>query len=490
MKSIQECVEKKHGFYPEKVLQFGEGNFLRGFADWMIDLANENGAYHGSVAICQPVGRHLAEHLLHQDCLYTVAMRGMENGKPVEKFRPITSVSRCLNPVKDYDEWMRLAESESLEVIISNTTEAGIAYQEGERLEDRPQSSYPAKLCAFLYRRYRAFCGSPDKGLLILPTELIDDNGDRLLEIVKRHAREWALEAAFVRWLETANAFCNTLVDRIVTGFPKDSIEELEQRLGYHDEALVACEPFNLWVIEEKGNWKERFPIHRTEADVLWVKDVRPYKKRKVRILNGSHSAVVPLAYLAGYDTVLSFFKDTLLGDFERALIADEIIPVVDLPKAELISFSEAVKERYCNPFIRHYLLDITLNQSSKFRARCLPTMREYQKLNGRPAPGFCLALAGMIRFFQVQEKKGVWYGQRENGQMYPVREDQTVLRFFAECWQKNVEQLVHEVLTSELLWGEEKPAAMEKGEETVREDLQSILEHGIVETVKKKMEK
>lgn len=491
MKNIRECVEKTYGSYPEKVLQFGEGNFLRAFADWMIDLANESGAYHGSVVVCQPVGRRPATNLLSQGCVYTVAMRGLENGELVEKFRPITSVSRCLNPMQDYDELMKLAESNQLEVIISNTTEAGIAYHEGDRLEDRPQTSYPGKLCAFLYRRYAAFHGAADKGLLILPAELIDDNGTKLLEIVERYAREWGLEEDFLRWLETSNAFCNTLVDRIVTGYPKDSIEEFDQKLGYHDEALVACEPFNLWVIEGSDVWKEKFPLHRTEANVLWTKDVRPYKKRKVRILNGSHSAVVSLAYLAGYDTVLSFFKDSLLGDFERQLIAREIIPVVDLPKEELTSFADAVMERYCNPFIRHYLLDITLNQSSKFRARCLPTMREYQQINGKPAPYFSLSLAGMLRFFRIQEENGAWYGTRENGERYQVRDDEAVLRFFAELWQKDdLQQVVHEALSSPLLWGDEAPATLDSMEETVRNDLQMILNDGISAAVKKVMGK
>lgn len=220
---------------------------------------------------------------------------------------------------------------------------------------------------------------------------------------------------------------------------------------------------------------------------MLWTKDVRPYKKRKVRILNGSHSAVVPPAYLAGYDTVLSFFKDSLPGDFERQLIAREIIPVVDLPKEELTSFADAVMESYCNPFIRHYLLDITLNQSSKFRVRCLPTMREYQQINGKPAPDFSLSLAGMLCFFHIQEENGAWYGTRENGERYQVRDDEAVLRFFAELWQKNdLQQAVHEVLSSPLLWGDEAPAALDGMEETVRDDLQMILDEGIPATVKK----
>ena len=276
MLKVNETVTKVYGHYPETVLQFGEGNFLRAFADWMIEDANEKGFFKGSIVICQPLSQLSAPALLDQDCVYTLVMRGIQEGKAVEKFKKITSVSRCLNIYNNYEDFKALAKIETLKVVISNTTEAGIAYKEGDKLTDTPPSSFPAKVTVLLYERYKAFKGAADKGFLFLPVELIDYNGTKLKEIILKYAKEWQLEDAFITWINEANKFTNTLVDRIVPGHPKDQMAEFEAKLGYSDNALVASELFNLWVIEGKKEWADILPINKGKANVLWTDNVAP----------------------------------------------------------------------------------------------------------------------------------------------------------------------------------------------------------------------
>ncbi|MGM9612237.1 MAG: tagaturonate reductase, partial [Butyricicoccus sp.] len=260
MKRIDEVIAKPS--YPEKILQFGEGNFLRAFVDWMINKANKAGLYEGSIVLCQPIAQGLGEMINAQNGVYTLAMRGIEDGQPVEKIEQITSVSRCINPYADYEALMALARSADLEVVISNTTEAGISYHAGDKLTDTPPHSFPAKVCAFLYERYKHFDGAMDKGLLFLPVELIDNNGANLKRIVLQYADEWGLDEAFKNWVCEANHICSTLVDRIVTGYPRDQIDYFEEKLGYKDNVIVTSEVFNLWVIEGKKEWADILPIH------------------------------------------------------------------------------------------------------------------------------------------------------------------------------------------------------------------------------------
>lgn len=485
MENVKDTVVKKFGHYPEKVLQFGEGNFLRAFADWMIDLANEKELFHGSIVLCQPIAKGNTNLINKQNGIYTVSMRGIENGKVVEKFRKITSISRCINPYEDYDALLELAKNPDLEVIISNTTEAGIAYHAGDKLEDRPASSYPAKLCAFLYARFTAFNGDKDKGFLILPVELIENNGANLKRIVLQYAQEWKLGATFSTWIETCNEFTSTLVDRIVTGFPRDNINEFQLKLGYEDQLLVICELFNLWVIQGNEMWTNKLPIHKTEADVFWTTDVAPYKKRKVRILNGSHTAVVPLALLAGYETVLDFFTGSLFGDFERQLIDEEIISVVDLPKDDLVSFSKSACIRFSNPHIKHRLIDITLNNCSKFAARCLPTIIEYYEANHALPPKFVFALAGFIRFYNVAEVDGQWTGHRDNGDAFLVKDDADALSFMHNTWcKKDHSQIVHDVLSHTAFWNGKDLTKMVGLVKSVLIDLEEILAKGVHEAM------
>lgn len=454
MKTINETIEKVYGKYPEKILQFGEGNFLRAFVDWMIDKANRDGIYHGSVVLCQPISQGLKDKINAQDGIYTLAMRGSENGQPVENIEVITSVSRCINPYENYDALMELARSADLEVVISNTTEAGISYHEGDKLTDCPPVSFPAKVTAFLYERFRTFNGSMEKGLLFLPVELIDNNGAELKRLVLKYAEEWGLGEAFTNWVTSANEFTNTLVDRIVTGYPRDEISYFENKLGYKDQIIDTSELFNLWVIEGNEKWKEIFPVHKTDANIIWTDDVKPYKKRKVRILNGAHTSTVLAAYLAGYDIVKDFMDDDTIRAFMNCVIYREVIPTLDLPKEELESFASAVNDRFANPYIKHKLLDIALNSCSKFNARCLPSLLDYVTAKEDLPKCLTFSLAAFIKFYQGEWKDGSYIGKRSDGTEYMLRDDEDVLHFFSQAWESgNAEKAARAVLSNKNFW-------------------------------------
>ena len=454
MKTINDVIEKKYGNYPEKVLQFGEGNFLRAFVDWMIDKANRDGIYHGSIVLCQPIAQGLKDMINAQDGVYTLAMRGAENGQPVENIEVITSVSRCINPYENYEDLMEIARSADLEVVVSNTTEAGIAYHAGDQLTDRPPVSFPAKVTAFLYERYKAFHGDPEKGLLFLPVELIDNNGAELKRIVLQYAQEWELGQEFTDWVNTANAFTSTLVDRIVTGYPRDEVSYFEEKLGYKDNIIDTSELFNLWVIEGDKKWADKLPVHKTDANVVWTDDVKPYNTRKVRILNGAHTSTVLAAYLAGFDIVGDFMKDDTVRTFMNNVIYQEVIPTLDLPKEELESFAAAVNDRFANPYIKHKLLDIALNSCSKFNARCLPSLLGYVEEKGVLPKCLTFSLAAFIKFYQGEWKDGVYTGTRKDGTQYPLRDDESVIRFFADAWSENdAEGTAAAVLSNKDFW-------------------------------------
>ena len=455
MKNVSETIEKKDR--PVRILQYGEGNFLRAFVDWIVDILNEKSDFNGSVMQVQPLKQGMGDMINAQNGIYTTVLRGVQNGKPVEEFRKITSVKGCLNPYveADYEKYMQLAESPDLRFIISNTTEAGIAYHEGDKLEDKPQVSYPGKVCAFLYHRYKAFNGAEDKGIIAIPCELIDKNGDNLKKIVKQYAEEWKLEEGFIRWLDTACDFCNSLVDRIVPGYPRAEADSICERLGYKDNLLDAAEIFLLWVIECHGKTHEdEFPTQKAGVNVIWTDDVKPYKKRKVRILNGAHTSTVLAAYLAGYDIVMDFMKDDTIRSFMNTVIYDEVIPTLDLPKEELEDFAAAVNDRFANPYIKHKLLDIALNSCSKFNARCLPSLLGYVEEKGELPKCLTFSLAAFIRFYKGQMNDGVCTGVRKDGTQYQIRDDADVLTFFAEIWTCNdADKIAGAALSNTSFW-------------------------------------
>jgi tagaturonate reductase len=454
MKNIKETVIKEYGaVLPEKVLQIGEGNFLRAFADWMIEKMNAIGEFNGSVVLCQPLAVGMAEKINEQNSVYTVLMRGVEDGSVVEKSDVITSVSRCINPYTEYKELIKVAISPNLKVIISNTTEAGIAYHEGDKLTDTPPVSYPAKLTVLLYERYKALGGNSVSGLLILPVELIERNGDNLKKYVLQYANEWNLTPEFVAWLEKYVCFANTLVDRIVTGFPKDEINDICERLGYEDNILVTCEPFHSWVIEAPEKWAEVIPFQKAGLHVIWTEDMTPYRTRKVRILNGAHTVSVLAAFLCGHNIVLEMMNDDCFYKLLKSVLWNEIIPNINLPKSELDSFAQAVLERFKNPFIKHRLLDISLNSISKFNARCLDSLLEYNATNDKLPPVLCFGFATLIEFYKGKMENGKYIGSCD-GKSYEIKDEASVLEFFADAWQKG--KVVEKVLSNTEFWGKD----------------------------------
>lgn len=448
MQKINQVTEKSFGNLPTRVLQIGEGVFLRAFADWTVESCNRRGIFNSSVVIAQPRGVEKARALNGQDCIYTLVTRGLENGEKVERFDRITSVRRALSFSENPDELIELACSKDLEVIISNTTEAGIAYHAGDRFEDEPPVSYPARLCVLLYKRFERGLD----GLMILPCELIDNNGGRLLEYVLRYAEEWRLGADFCGWLKENCCFASTLVDRIVTGFPANDAAALCESLGYEDAFIDACEPFYLWVIECPKEWEERLPFDKSGLNVVFTRNAAPYKTRKVRILNGAHTVSVLAAYLSGFETVGEMVADEVFLKFICKAVFDEIIPTVDLTRAELETFANSVLERFANPFIRHRLLDISLNSVSKYRARCLPSLKDSLEITGRLPSVLCFGLAALIAFYGGEMTGQGYFGRRGSGE-YQIRDDAEVLEFMNEaCKKENKAELI---LGNADFWGE-----------------------------------
>ena len=356
---------------PVKVLQFGSGNFLRGFADWIIDIMNEKAGFNGAIKIIQSVSQDNA--LNDQEGLYHVVVNGLKNNKPFNETRLVTCVIGAMSPDKNMGAFLKLAENPDLEFIISNTTEAGIVVNEKDQSVQELSSTFPGKLTQLLFHRFQTFKGT--KPLIIIPCELIANNGEELKKAILQYAKRWNLSGQFIEWLNQ-NIFCNTLVDRIVPGAPKENLQEIKLRIGFDDKLIVTAEPFHLWVIEGPEIVKQKFPADQAGLDVKFVTDHNPYRIRKVRILNGAHTALVPVAYLYGLRTVRESVENDFAGPFIKKVIYEEIIPTLDLPKEELKQFADDTIERFLNPFIRHELITISLNSISKFKYRVVPKIQ------------------------------------------------------------------------------------------------------------------
>ncbi|WMT42173.1 tagaturonate reductase [Paenibacillus sp. D2_2] len=422
--------------YPERMIQFGEGNFMRAFVDWQLQQMNKQGLFNGSAVLIQPRNPGIGLRLDQQDYLYTVLLNGISQQQTVNDREIITSVSRLINPYREYETFLKLAEDDELEFISSNTTEAGIAYDPNDCL-DSPQKSFPGKLTALLYRRFEL----GKKGFTIIPCELVDRNGEILKEIVCRYAQEWNLGDAFMNWLDEDNTFCCSLVDRIVSGYPHDKAAELEQELGYEDKFMVMSEPFMFWVIEGPEWLKEKLPLAKAGLNVVVTKDMTPYRERKVRLLNGPHTAMVPLGLLAGLETVEAVMNDPSFSRFMNLLIENELIPMLDLPSEELHSYATAVQERFRNPSIHHELTSIFLNSISKFKTRLLPVIQRYLREKGQLPELITLSFAALLLCYR---------GDRLQRQDSPE-----VLAIFDEAWS-NRDTLVPTILSNSKLWGED----------------------------------
>ncbi|HZY81742.1 MAG TPA: tagaturonate reductase [Cyclobacteriaceae bacterium] len=422
---------------PIKVLQFGEGNFLRAFCDWMVDILNEKTDFNGNVQIVQPIGQGMGAMINAQDGLYHVIL----NGKRSNEDRLITCVDSVLNPYDDYNKFLALAENPDLKFIFSNTTEAGITFNENDKSRDKLPDSFPGKVTALLYHRFEKKLG----GLIFLPCELIEKNGTILKSVVEKYVDLWKLPSEFKTWLNANVLFCNTLVDRIVPGFPKETIHEIHQRTGYEDNLAVMAEPFHLWVIEAPESVRKSLPLEEAGLDVKFVSDLTPYRTRKVRILNGAHTALVPVAYLKGLRTVRESVDDKEVGSWLLKAIHEEIIPTLDLPKEELTKFANEVMERFQNPYIKHELSSIALNSVSKYKVRVLPSVLGYISVKNELPKRLLYSLAALIRFY-----KGEW-----KGEILPVNDSPDILEFFGKAWSTNDPTHVAKVVLGNVdFWG------------------------------------
>lgn len=436
----------------ETVLQFGTGNFLRGFADCFIDTLNKNGLYDGKVVVVSPTNSKTVAKINACGGRYNLVVRGVGNGKSICRINEINAITRAINPYSDFEKFLSLADNPELRFIVSNTTEAGIRYDPLSKFSDKPAASFPAKLTQFLYRRYKKGLS----GFVILACELIDGNGAELKKCVLKYAGEWGLEKAFSEWINKENSFCSTLVDRIVTGFPsEDEAQKLFEEIGYTDRLLDTAEPYHLWVIE--GDFENELPLKKAGFNVIWTDDVSPYKKMKVRILNGSHTSLVFPSLLCGVETVKESLDDSLLNEFLKTCLFGYIMPCLN-GGGESERFADAVLERFANPYIRHMWKSISLNSVSKFTARVLPTVTDCKNINGGLPKPLVFSLACLIEYYKSND----------------VCDDKSAVDFI-----KSAD--ISEILENKALWGRDLSEMIA----LVNESLNRIHADGIREAIK-----
>ena len=468
---------------PEKVMQFGEGNFLRAFVDYWFDMANERVGWNGKVVLVQPIAQGLTSMINAQEGLYTLYLRGSEKGQKVDDKRVISSCSRCLNPyeAEGYASMMELAASDDLEYVVSNTTEAGIVYDPACQFADQPASSFPGKLTQVLYARYKAG-KSP---LVILSCELIDNNGKELKKCVDQYIAQWELGADFQKYAD-ACTFCSTLVDRIVPGRIRDPKEKaaLDEANGYLDDLTDVGECFGVWIIEGPEGLEDKLPFKASKLNVQVVPDVTPYKKRKVRILNGAHTGFVLGAYLAGFNIVRDCMHDDVVKGFMNKMLYDEIIPTLPLDKKDLTDFAAAVEDRFNNPFVNHELMSISLNSTSKWKARNMPSFLAYVEEQKALPKCLTMSLAAYIAFYSNDIQKLTDAGlvcKRPAGNTYTVSDDRWALEFYYAHKDDSAEALVKAVLTNQQMWDQDL-TQIAGLEEAVVADLKMIREQGAKE--------
>lgn len=427
-------------------IQFGEGNFLRAFVDYCLQILNEKTSFSGKVNIVQPLPNGMIEQLKKQNGKYHLFHEGVKAGQNIRTRQQIDSVEQMVNPYQEFDLFLKLAENENLTFVFSNTTEAGISLDQKDQFEALPPQSFPGKLTRLLYHRYKTFNGNPSKALHIIPCELIDKNGSILKEIILKLCKTWELDSDFISWIHK-NHFYNTLVDRIVPGYPKKELEYYKKDLPFNDQLIVTCEPFFLWVIEGDPKLLEIFPVDQLKnIDVKVVPDLGIYRTRKVRILNGSHTILVPVGLLHGITTVSETLQDDFLKTFLSNTLFDEIIPSVDFDKKELENYAQSVLERFSNPFIVHQLESISLNSISKFKVRVLPSLLSFYKKEGKIPKNLTFAMAALIYF----------YGKEISKHPHPLKDDPKNISFFNEVWKdNNVKKVVTETLSNIELWGQ-----------------------------------
>ncbi|MBQ9637073.1 MAG: tagaturonate reductase [Prevotella sp.] len=472
---------------PEKVIQFGEGNFLRAFVDWILWNMNQRTNFNGSVVVVQPIERGMVDWLNGQDCLYHVNLQGRMNGEAVNTLERIDVISRALNPYTQNWAFMALAEQPEIRFVISNTTEAGIAFDPSCKLSDAPASSYPGKLVQLLYRRYQTFNGDPSKGLVIMPCELIFLNGHHLKECIYQYIELWKEDLGadyegFKEWFTKYNYVCATLVDRIVPGFPRKEIADIQQKIGYKDNLVVQAEIFHLWVIERPENMsceelREEFPAEKAGLHVLIAESEKPYHERKVTLLNGPHTVLSPVTYLSGVDIVRDACNHPVLGKYIHKVQFEELMETLNLPMDELKQFAADVLERFNNPYVDHQVTSIMLNSFPKFQARDLPGVKTFLERKGHLPEGLVFGLAAIITYY-----KG---GVREDGAPITPNDDEKIVQLLKDLWATGDTQKVTDgVLSAEFIWGEDLHDVQGLAE-LVKKDLDLIQRVGMLEAVK-----
>ncbi len=432
--------------YPIKVVQFGEGNFLRAFVDYAFQRLNNEVDFNAGIAVVQPLAGGMVDMLNDQDGLYTLFMNGVKKNEKIQNIELIKNIVKGINPFTDYKAFLDLAKEEELQFIISNTTEAGIEYIDSDTPDMQPPVAFPARLTVLLHERFKYFNGDKSKGLTIIPCELINYNAATLKDIVLQYCDLWKLDNLFKIWLLESCTYHNTLVDRIVPGYPKNEIEEYNNKLDYQDNLIVTAEPFFLWVIEGDDALKQKLPFHKTDLNVKIVDDMQSFRTLKVRILNGAHTAMVPFSLLYGNETVRQTVDGDFTGDFVNHVIA-EINETLPFEKSEILSYSDEVMDRFRNPFIIHKLSDIALNTVSKFKVRVLPSLLQYFEKNKSLPVHLTYALACLIQFY-----KGKW-----NNEALPINDSQDIVNFFQKAWTlNNFEKITQIILENTEFWGED----------------------------------
>ncbi|NDW11560.1 tagaturonate reductase [Bacteroides sp. 214] len=463
--------------YPERIIQFGEGNFLRAFVDWIVYNMNQKADFDGSVVVVQPIDKGMVDMLNAQDCLYHVNLQGLDKGKVVNDLTLIDVISRAMNPYSQNEEFMKLADQPEMRFVISNTTEAGIAFDPSCKLTDAPASSYPGKLTQLLYRRFQTFNGDKSKGLHIIPCELIFHNGAKLKEAIYQYIDLWNLGAEFKTWFEEACGVYSTLVDRIVPGFPRKDIAEIKEKLQYDDNLVVQAEIFHLWVIEAPQELSKEFPADKAGLNVLFVPSEAPYHERKVTLLNGPHTVLSPVAFLSGINIVRDACQDEVVGKFIKKVMYDELMETLNLPKDELMEYAGDVLERFNNPFVEHAVTSIMLNSFPKYETRDLPGLKTYLQRKGELPKGLVLGLAAIITYY-----KG---GKRADGAEIAPNDSQEIMDLLTKLWASNDYATVAKgVLAASFIWGEDLNDIPGLTDAIVA-NLKSIQEKGMVETVK-----